>query len=88
MIEPDDRSERDQIRAVLTDNIQRLDERVQDAWEGDLDADAEPLQLQRLRTLAHLAREFRLLARDEDIDDLEAEVDLLQQAQELKEGER
>lgn len=70
-------SEREQIRGILTENIQRLDERVGGAWSDDMDPEAEKLQLQRLRTLGQLARQYRLLARDEDIDEMGSDVETL-----------
>jgi len=87
MVASDEVSEREQIRSILAGNIDRLDERIQTAWNEELSADDERLQLTRLRTLAHLARQYRLLARDEEIDEMEAEVDLLQEAMDLQEGE-
>jgi len=86
MVVSDEVSEREQIRSILAGNIERLDARVQTAWNEELAADEERLQLTRLRTLGHLARQYRLLVRDEDIDEMEADVDLLQEAMELQEG--
>ncbi len=88
MIEQSEQSDREQMQQLLTENARALDERIQQAWNGELSTDDERLQLRRLRVLAHLARESRLLARDADLDEMEAEVDLLQEAKALKEGDR
>jgi HAMP domain-containing protein len=80
--------ERDEVRTILAANIRALDARIRDARVADLSADAERLQLKRLRTLAQLARQYRLLARDADVDTMEAEVDLLQEAIGRQEDER
>lgn len=82
-----EQSDRKQIQQILTANVRALDDRIEEAWDGDLTTDDERLQLTRLRTLAHLAREYRLLARDADLDEMEAEVDLLQEATALTNGE-
>lgn len=82
-----EQSDRKQIQQILTANVRALDDRIEEAWDGDLTTDDERLQLTRLRTLAHLAREYRLLARDADLDEMEAEVDLLQEATALMDGE-
>jgi hypothetical protein len=76
----DSPTERDEIRSLLADNIRALDERITQARTEGLSTDTEPLQLRRLRTTAQLAREYRLLARDADVDEMEADVDLLQEA--------
>jgi hypothetical protein len=76
----DPTTERDEIRSLLADNIRALDERITQARTEGLSTDTEPLQLRRLRTTAQLAREYRLLARDADVDEMEADVDLLQEA--------
>lgn len=70
-------SEREQIRGILTENIQHLNERIAGAWSDDMAPEAEKLQLQRLRTMGQLARQYRLLARDDDIDEMSTEVDTL-----------
>jgi hypothetical protein len=76
----DPTTERDEIRSLLADNIRALDERITQARTEGLSTDTEPLQLRRLRATAQLAREYRLLARDADVDEMEADVDLLQEA--------
>jgi hypothetical protein len=76
----DSPTERDEIRSLLADNIRALDERITQARTEGLSTDTEPLQLRRLRTTAQLAREYRLLARDADVNEMEADVDLLQEA--------
>ncbi|MDZ7746849.1 MAG: hypothetical protein U5K28_10175 [Halobacteriales archaeon] len=75
-----EQSDREQIQQILTANVRALNDRIEEGWDGELPTDDERLQLTRLRTLAHLAREYRLLARDADLDEMEAEVDLLQEA--------
>ena len=76
----DPTTERDEIRSLLADNIRALDERITQARTEGLSTDTEPLQLRRLRATAQLAREYRLLARDADVDEVEADVDLLREA--------
>lgn len=87
MTKQPEQSDRKQIQQILTANVRALDDRIEEAWDGDLTTDDERLQLTRLRTLAHLAREYRLLARDADLDEMEAEIDLLQEATALTDGE-
>jgi hypothetical protein len=77
--------ERAEIRQILAENIRQLDARIGAARDEEFDATDEKLQLKRLRTLGALSRQYRLLAKDADIDELEAEVDLLQEAAELVE---
>jgi len=76
----DPTTERDEIRGLLADNIRALDERIQRTRAEGLSAETEQLQLKRLRTMAQLARQYRLLARDADVDEMEADVDLLREA--------
>jgi hypothetical protein len=73
-------TERGEIRTLLTTNIRALDERIQATWADELDPEVERLQLERLRVLAHLTRQYRLLARDVDLDEMELQVDTLQAA--------
>jgi hypothetical protein len=78
---PDDPvTERDEIRELLADNIRALNDRVERTRTDDLDAETEQRQLQRLRTMAQLARQYRLLARDADVDEMEEDVELLADA--------
>lgn len=84
-LESDTPSEREEIRGILADNIRALDDRVQAAREGELSPEDERLQLKRLRALAQLARQYRLLARDPDVDEVEMDADLWRQW--LKEAE-
>jgi hypothetical protein len=77
---PDAPSERAEIRRILATNIRALDERVQTTRAADMSAADEQLQLKRLRTLAQLARQYRLLARDADVDEMESELGLLKEA--------
>lgn len=76
----DPTTEREEIRGLLADNIRALDERIQRTRAEGLSAETEQLQLKRLRTMAQLTRQYRLLARDADVDELEADVGLLQEA--------
>ena len=76
-------SGRDQILSILESNIESLNERIQHA-NGDLDLDEERIQLERQRTLAQLASQYRLLARDLDLDEMDSELELLQRAQNLR----
>ena len=68
---------RDRILELLEMNIESLNDRIQNEAD-DLDSDDEQLHLKRLRTLAQLASQYRLLARDMDLDEMDAELELLQ----------
>lgn len=70
-------SDRDRILELLASNIESLNERIQ-RQPDDLDPEDEQLQLDRLRTLAHLTSQYRLLARDLDIDEMESNLELLE----------
>ncbi len=77
MTAADPTTERTEIRSLLVKQIQTLADRVDGQWNEELESDAEELQLERLRTLGQLTREYRLLAKDDDIDEMEAEVETL-----------
>lgn len=66
MTTADPTTERAEIRSLLVKQIQTLADRVDGQWDEDLERDAEKLQLERLRTLGQLAREYRLLAKDDE----------------------
>jgi hypothetical protein len=70
-------TERAEIRSLLVEQIRTLSDRVDGQWHEEFEGDAEQLQLQRLRTLGQLTREYRLLAKDDDIDAMENRVDRL-----------
>ena len=70
-------TERAEIRSLLVEQIRTLSDRVDGQWHEELEGDGEQLQLQRLRTLGQLTREYRLLAKDDDIDAMENRVDRL-----------
>lgn len=73
-------TEREVIRTILADNVQALDERIQAQRSAEMSPEAERLHLKRLRTLAHLARQYRLLARDDDVDAMETKLEALDSA--------
>lgn len=70
-------SERDEIRELLAADIRALDRRINEARDEGIPPDDEEIHLKRLRTLAQLARQYRLLARDADVDEMEDEVNAL-----------
>lgn len=76
-------TERAAIRELLAINVRPLDGRIEAAREDGLSGEDEALQLKRLRTLAQLARQYRLLARDADLDEMEAQVESLEHVIEL-----
>ena len=76
-LDPETPNDRQEIRVLLAENIQALDERVQRKRDGEVAPEEEQLQLKRLRTLAQLARQYRLLARDADVDEMETQLELL-----------
>jgi hypothetical protein len=82
----DPAEEREEIRGLLAD-IRALNERVQTVRAEGVSPEHEELQLKRLRTLAQLARQYRLLAQDQDLDETESDVDLLRNALESGAGE-
>ena len=80
---PDDKpveSDRAEIRGILATNIRTLNARVEAAQAEELSTAEEELQLKRLRTISQLSRQFRLLARDADVDEMEADIDALRAA--------
>jgi hypothetical protein len=70
-------SNRDRILGLLERNLESLNDRIQRAPD-DLDPDEETLQLKRQRTLAQLASQYRLLAKDMDLDEMEGKLELLE----------
>lgn len=80
MTTADPTTERAEIRSLLVKQIQTLADRVDGQWDEELESDAEKLQLERLRTLGQLAREYRLLAKDDDINEMETQLETLEDA--------
>lgn len=81
-------SEREEIRGILAENIRALDGHIETKWDDELEAEAERLQLTRLRTLGLLARQYRMLARDADVDIHEEKIEFLEDALDVREGGR
>ncbi|QLG27391.1 hypothetical protein HUG10_07445 [Halorarum halophilum] len=84
--QPTPSTEREEIETLLVETIRSLHTRIQAEADTTLDADAERLQLERIRTLAHVTSQYRLLARDADVDEMDAELDLLADVIEWQEG--
>ena len=76
----DTSSNRTEVRTILTKNIQALDARIQATREAGFTTEDEQLQLKRLRTLAQLSRQYRMLARDDDVDEMESQLRLITEA--------
>jgi hypothetical protein len=83
-----DPPERDDIRELLATNIHALDGRIRNQRAKLPNDDTEQLQLQRLRTIAQLAREYRLLARDADVESMQAEIDEIEASLRYTEAEQ
>jgi hypothetical protein len=70
-------TERKIIRTILADNVQTLDNRIRTSRSEEMSTDAERFHLKRLQTLAQLYRQYRLLARDDDVDVMETKLEAL-----------
>ena len=82
-LEPDDTTEREEILAVLADQIRTVDRRIEE-MDPDLgDMEAQQVQIKWTRTLGYLAGQYRKLMKDIDIDDMEEAMKLLQRANEV-----
>lgn len=70
-------TDREEIETLLVKTIRSLHARIQAEADTSLEPDAERLQLERIRTLAHVTSQYRLLVQDADVDEMDAELDLL-----------
>ena len=72
--------------SILADTIQDVHDDIEDRDPDDIDA--EKLQIRWIRTLGYLAGQYRKLMKDTDIDEMEDELALLQEARAAKEDNR
>ena len=79
-------TERDEIKAILATRIRALDATIE-AADPATDDEAH-LNLRRIRELGHLAGQYRKLMKDTDIDELEDDLALLQEATDVMEDDR
>lgn len=79
-----DHNDREAILALLVDTIETTYERIQ-AFEAETPEDQE-LLIKWIRALGYLTGQYRMLLKDEDLDELEETVDLLKDATRRREG--
>ncbi|MDG5761825.1 hypothetical protein QA600_21105 [Natronococcus sp. A-GB1] len=80
-----DRSDREEIQQILSQNIQFIHNHLE---EMDLDStDDQELAIKWMRTLGTLSGQYRLLMKDADIDEMQDELELLQDARKVKSDE-
>ena len=77
-----DRSDRDEILGILSQNIQFIHGHLQ-AMDLESTEDQE-LAIKWMRTLGSLAGQYRLLTKDTDLDEMESDLELLQAAKEVQ----
>ncbi|MDG5820210.1 hypothetical protein [Natronococcus sp. A-GB7] len=77
-----DRSDRDEILAILSQNIQFIHGHLE-AMDLDSREDQE-LAIKWMRTLGSLGGQYRLLTKDTDLDEMESDLELLQAAREVQ----
>lgn len=80
-------TDREAILAILEEAIHDVRDQAMN-HEGDTH-EGEQMQIKWYRTLATLAGQYRMLQRDTDIDEMEADLELLQKATDSNDqGER
>ncbi|WP_254532792.1 hypothetical protein [Natrinema gelatinilyticum] len=73
---PSERTDREAVLDRLADTIELTHDRIA---ASDPDTAAEQkLQIKWIRTLGYLSGQYRKLLNDEDLDEMAAEIDLLQ----------
>ncbi|MFC4438567.1 MULTISPECIES: hypothetical protein [Natrialbaceae] len=70
-----DRTDRDDVLDRLADTIELTHDRIE-TTEAE-SPDAQELQIKWIRALGYLAGQYRKLLKDEDLDEMAAEIDLL-----------
>ncbi|WP_336361922.1 hypothetical protein [Halalkalicoccus salilacus] len=79
-------TDREEVLSILKDAIHDVRDRTE---EREIETpDDERMLIKWYRTLATLSGQYRMLQRDTDIDEMEAELELLQQASDLEEEGR
>ncbi|WP_115864080.1 hypothetical protein [Halorussus litoreus] len=79
--DPAAQTEREQVLSILADQIRSLDDRIDD-YEIE-NSDDERMLIRWTRALGYLSGQYRKLMKDEDIDEMEADLDLVKAAQEV-----
>jgi len=74
--EPD--SERDRILTDLAETIETVERQIDP--DGAESLDEQKLQIQWVRTFGHLVGQYRMLMRDDDIDEMQGDLELLKLA--------
>ena len=70
-----DRTDREEVLALLADTIETTHARIE-AFEAETHDDQE-LLIKWIRALGYLSGQYRKLLKDEDLDELEADIDLM-----------
>lgn len=78
----DDQSTREEILALLKEGMDEVSAAV--AATDPTTTEEEKLQLRRYHELGYLANQYRKLQRDTDLDEMEEELALIEQAREVK----
>ena len=73
-----DRTDREEILARLADTIELTHDRIENVDAKS--AEAQELQIKWIRALGYLAGQYRKLLKDEDLDEVREELDLLEAA--------
>lgn len=82
----DPTTEREEVLSILADTIRDVHGEIEDRDPDDIDD--EKLQIRWVRTLGYLSGQYRKLMKDTDIDEMEDELALLQEATDVREDER
>ncbi|MCU4926467.1 hypothetical protein OB905_10800 [Halobacteria archaeon AArc-dxtr1] len=77
-----DRTDREEVLALLGETIQTTHSRIQQ-FEVDADADEE-LVIKWIRAQGYLAGQYRKLLKDEDLDEMADELEMLKVAEKTK----
>jgi|GEM_PF-1520369 hypothetical protein len=78
-----DRTEREEVLALLAETIEATHERIDD-FEAT-SADEQELLIKWIRALGYLTGQYRKLLKDEDLDELRETADLLEAADRRRE---
>lgn len=74
-------TEREEISSILAARIRAIDERLE---EPDAEAEMdEELQIRWTRTLGYLTGQYRKFMKDTDIDELEENLELIEEARDV-----
>lgn len=78
-------TEREEVLSMLADTMHNLHDEIE--AREPMSIDEEELHIKRIRTLGYLSGHYRKLMKDTDIDEMEDELALLQEATDVMEGQ-